>query len=56
MSVETAIAIAGGYSPRADKRNAQLTRVNGGAPIKSKVPLQTPIRPGDTINVMERWF
>ncbi|MBZ0146283.1 MAG: polysaccharide export protein, partial [Pseudorhodoplanes sp.] len=26
MSVETAIAIAGGYSPRADKRNAMLTR------------------------------
>jgi polysaccharide export outer membrane protein len=56
MSVETAIAIAGGYSPRADKRNAMLTRVMNGAPFKSKVPLQAPIRPGDTINVGERWF
>ena len=56
MSVETAIAIAGGYSPRADKRNAMLTRAMNGAPFKSKVPLQTPIRPGDTINVGERWF
>jgi polysaccharide export outer membrane protein len=56
MSVETAIAIAGGYSPRADKRNALLTRAINGAPFKSKVPLQTPLRPGDTINVAERWF
>ncbi len=48
MSVETAIAIAGGYSPRADKRGAMLTRTNGGMPFKSKVPLQAPIRPGDT--------
>jgi len=56
ISVETAIAIAGGYSPRADKRNAMLTRAMNGAPIKSKVPLQAPIRPGDTISVGERWF
>ena len=56
MSVETAIAIAGGYSPRADKRNAMLTRAMNGAPFKSKVPLQTPLRPGDTVNVGERWF
>ena len=56
MSVETAIAVAGGYSPRADKRNALLTRAINGAPIKSKVPLHTPLRPGDTVNVAERWF
>ena len=56
ISVETAIAIAGGYSPRADKRHAMLTRAMNGAPFKSKVPLQTQIRPGDTINVGERWF
>ena len=54
--VETAIAIAGGYSPRADKRNAMLTRTINGAPAKSKVPLQTQLRPGDTVNVAERWF
>ncbi len=56
MSIETAIAVAGGYSPRADKRNALLTRAINGAPIKSKVPLHTPLRPGDTVNVAERWF
>ncbi len=56
MTLETAIAIAGGYSPRADKRNAMLTRSMNGAPFKSKAPLQTPLRPGDTVNVAERWF
>jgi polysaccharide export outer membrane protein len=56
VTLETAIAIAGGYSPRADKRNAMLTRTINGLPAKSKVPLQTPLRPGDTINVAERWF
>jgi polysaccharide biosynthesis/export protein len=56
MSVETAIAVAGGYSPRADKRNALLSRAINGAPIKSKVPLHTPLRPGDTVDVAERWF
>ena len=45
MSVETAIAVAGGYSPRADKRNALLTRAINGAPIKSKVPLHTRCAP-----------
>jgi polysaccharide export outer membrane protein len=56
MTLETAIAIAGGYSPRADKRAATLTRIINGVPAKSKVPLQTQLRPGDTINVAERWF
>jgi protein involved in polysaccharide export with SLBB domain len=56
ITLETAIAIAGGYSARADKRNVMLTRAMNGAPFKSKVPLQTPLRPGDTINVAERWF
>ena len=56
VTLEAAIAIAGGYSPRADKRNAMLTRTINGIPAKNKVPLQTPLRPGDTINVAERWF
>jgi polysaccharide export outer membrane protein len=56
MSIETAVAIAGGYSPRADKRGAMLTRSINGYPAKTKVPLQAQVRPGDTINVAERWF
>jgi polysaccharide export outer membrane protein len=56
MTVETAIAIAGGFSPRAEKNAARLSRTVGGQIYVSKVPMNTAMRPGDTINVGERWF
>ena len=56
MTVETAVAIAGGFSPRADKRKIELTRNAPGQTFKGDVPLSYPIRPGDTIQVKERWF
>lgn len=56
MTAETAIAIAGGFSPRADKRTVQLSRNAPGQQIKGDVPLSYPLRPGDTILVKERWF
>jgi len=56
MTAETAVAIAGGFSPRADKRKVQLTRNAPGQQIKGDVPLNYPLRPGDTIVVKERWF
>ncbi len=56
MTVETAIAISGGYSPRADKRSAELTRSYGGQIVRQRVPGGYPLRPGDTVNVPERWF
>ena len=56
MTAETAIAIAGGFSPRADKRKVQLSRNMPGQQIKGEVPLNYPMRPGDTIVVKERWF
>jgi len=52
MSVESAVAIAGGFSPRA-KRDAVTLTHNSGRAI---VPLGTAIGPGDTIYVGERWF
>jgi polysaccharide export outer membrane protein len=52
MSVESAVAIAGGFSPRA-KRDAVTLTHNAG---RALVPLGTPISPGDTILVGERWF
>jgi hypothetical protein len=33
-----------------------LSRNFGGQTSKATVPLSTPIRPGDTIRVQERWF
>ena len=52
MSVESAVAIAGGFSPRARRDSVTLTH-NAGRVI---VPLGTSISPGDTILVGERWF
>ncbi len=56
MTVENAIAIAGGFAPRADKRDVQLTRSAGGQRFQAKVPLNYTMRPGDTVQVKERWF
>lgn len=56
MTAETAVAIAGGFSPRADKRSVQLSRTIPGQQMRGTVPLGTPLRPGDTIVVKERWF
>jgi polysaccharide biosynthesis/export protein len=56
LTVEGAVAIAGGFSPRANKRTAELTRSTGAQQFRSEVPLTTPIKPGDTIVVKERWF
>jgi polysaccharide biosynthesis/export protein len=52
MSVESAVAIAGGFSPRAKRDSVTLTH-NASRVI---VPLGTSISPGDTILVGERWF
>lgn len=56
MTAETAIAIAGGFSPRANKRTVELTRNAPGQQMKGDIPLNYPLRPGDTVVVKERWF
>ncbi|HLH87305.1 MAG TPA: polysaccharide biosynthesis/export family protein [Xanthobacteraceae bacterium] len=56
MTVETAVAIAGGYSPRAFREQVTITRTTHGETIRSTVPTTAQVRPGDTINVAERWF
>jgi polysaccharide biosynthesis/export protein len=56
MTVENAIAIAGGFSPRAKKQSVELTRNTSGQRFDGDVPLNYPIRPGDTVVVKERWF
>jgi polysaccharide export outer membrane protein len=56
MTVETAVAIAGGFTPRAFRRNLIVNRVFNGRPMRMTVPLTFPLRPGDTVNVQERWF
>lgn len=57
MSVETAVAIAGGFTPRAKRSGpVELTRPYMGQIVKGSVPLHTLVRPGDTITIAERWF
>jgi polysaccharide export outer membrane protein len=56
MTVENAIAIAGGFTPRAYKDKVTITRKQQGVPHRVTLPLRYPLRPGDTIEVAERWF
>src|ERR1700710_1405353 len=56
MSVESAVAIAGGFSPRAKRDRVTLTHTDAGGSSRVVVPLGTPISPGDTVLVGERWF
>jgi polysaccharide export outer membrane protein len=56
MSVESAVAIAGGFSPRAQRDRVTLTHTDNSGPSRAVVPLGTPLNPGDTILVGERWF
>jgi polysaccharide biosynthesis/export protein len=56
ITVQNAIAIAGGFSARADKRKVLLTRRDSSGTHTSRVPITTQIYPGDIINIQERWF
>ncbi len=56
MSVESAVAIAGGFSPRARRDSVTLTHTDRTGLMRVVVPLGTAISPGDTILVGERWF
>ncbi len=56
MSVESAVAIAGGFSPRAKRDRVTLTHTDASGSSRYVVPLGTALRPGDTVFVGERWF
>jgi polysaccharide export outer membrane protein len=56
LTVQSAIAVAGGYAPRADKSGAVIARTVQGKVVNARVPLWYPVRPGDTITVEERWL
>lgn len=56
MTVQTAVAIAGGFSPRANRGYAELTRAMPDGLVTVAVPITTPVRPGDTIVIKERFF
>jgi polysaccharide biosynthesis/export protein len=56
MTAESAVAIAGGFSPRARKDSVTLTHADASGTSRTTVPPGTPISPGDTVLVGERWF
>lgn len=56
MTVQNAIAVAGGFTPRGAEDSVDLTRMVDGQPLTASVPLTFAVRPGDTIQVRERFF
>jgi polysaccharide export outer membrane protein len=56
MTVESAVAIAGGFSPRARRDTVTVTHTDATGAARFVVPLGTSIGPGDTVQVGERWF
>ena len=56
MTVESAVAIAGGFAPRAKRDAVTLTHGTVDGAMRTVVPLGTLLDPGDTVLVGERWF
>ncbi|WP_156439641.1 polysaccharide biosynthesis/export family protein [Bradyrhizobium valentinum] len=56
MTAETAVAIAGGFSPRARRDRVTVTHNGSSGTSRFVVPPGNPISPGDTVLVSERWF
>ena len=49
MTVQQAIAVAGGFGPRADKSSVQVTRSIDGHVETAPLGLSEPVAPGDTL-------
>lgn len=56
MTVYKAIAVAGGFTPRANQGNVDINRDINGKVMTGRVLTSDPILPGDTIYVRERLF
>jgi polysaccharide export outer membrane protein len=56
MTVQNAVALAGGYSPRGNQGYVLITRRNVEGTQTFRVPVTTQVYPGDVIYIRERWF
>jgi polysaccharide export outer membrane protein len=56
MTAEAAVAIAGGFTPRAKRNVVTITRVNQMGQTRIAASPNALLSPGDTIAVGERWF
>jgi polysaccharide export outer membrane protein len=56
MTVLTAVAIAGGFTYRAETGYASILRTTEGHSVEGRVPRGMEVRPGDVIDIFERYF
>lgn len=56
LTVQQAIAVAGGFTPRANKYRVEVVRQMGGKQVTLDLEVLDAVFPGDTITVHERLF
>lgn len=56
MTIQNAIAVAGGFTPRAFQGNADVTRKVNGQVATGRIRISDPVLAGDTIYIRERLF
>lgn len=56
MTMINAVAVAGGFTYRARKTRVSITRVVAGEKQRIEATAETPVLPGDVIEVPERFF
>ncbi|WP_370673638.1 polysaccharide biosynthesis/export family protein [Pleomorphomonas sp. PLEO] len=56
MTIETAIAIAGGFTSRADERRIEVSRRLNGKNYTGILPPSALVRPGDVLKIAQRLF
>lgn len=55
-TVQSAVAMAGGFTYRASTRQVAVTRIINGREVTGSATQDMPIIPGDRIRVFEKWF
>jgi polysaccharide biosynthesis/export protein len=56
MTVLTAVAVAGGFTYRAQTNDASILRQINGHAVEGRVPRGMDVHPGDVITIFERYF
>jgi polysaccharide export outer membrane protein len=56
MTILNAVALAGGYTPRADKSDITVRHSNSGSSAAEAIHEDDAVLPGDVITVRERFF
>lgn len=56
LTIQKAVAMAGGFSPRANQDSVDITRDIAGKVMTGRVVTSDPLLPGDTIYIRERLF